>query len=264
MNKILFFILFLLLLIVGKERGVKTFFTFLICMIQIIIYIFLMRLGFNSIILAFITCVIASLVSIFFLNGYSVKTVSAFIGVIIVQLIVFILIYIISRSASIGAFGEESLETIAFFNFDIKYNMNDVIIGVFLVSVVGTVIDTSISIASAMNEVYENNSHINDKDLYKSGMNVGGDILSTTINTLYFAVISSFIGFFMWHRNMPIENMINYKIFTKDLVQLFIVFIGSILIIPVTAYISSKLLACKKYNLLKKKMNLLNNKKSIH
>ena len=51
-------------------------------------------------------------------------------------------------------------------------------------------------------------------------MNVGGDILSTTINTLFFAIISSFIGFFMWHRNSPIENIINHKVFTQTVIEL--------------------------------------------
>ncbi|MCR5224041.1 MAG: YibE/F family protein, partial [Bacilli bacterium] len=130
----------------------------------------------------------------------------------------------------------------------IKYNMNNVLIGVLLISVVGTVIDTSISVASAMNEVYINNPKISDKELYKSGMNVGGDILSTTINTLFFALISTAIGFAMWHRNTMIGEIINYKMFVKDSIQLLIAFIASILIIPVTAYIASKMLASNKYN----------------
>jgi uncharacterized membrane protein len=163
-----------------------------------------------------------------------------------VQIFVFLLILIICNRAGIGGFAEESLDAIGGFSFEIKYNMHDVIIGMYLVSIVGTVIDTSISVASAMNEVYENNKHIKDKELYKSGMNVGGDILSTTINTLFFALITSSIGFFMWHRSMTFAEVINYKIFAKDVVHLLISFIASIIIIPVTAYITSKILTTNK------------------
>ena len=248
MNKLLLLILFILLLLIGRKRGFKTFITFIICMLQIFIYMFLMRIGLNSIFWAFISCVIASLFSIFFLNGYSKKTLSSFISVMIVQVIVFILVYVLCRRAGIGSFAEESLDTIGGYYFNIKYNMNNVLIGVLLVSVVGTVIDTSISVASAMNEVYENNKRIKDKDLYQSGMNVGGDILSTTINTLFFALISTSIGFFMWHRNMMIGDIINYKLFAEYVIQLLIAFIASIIIIPVTAYICSKMLASNKFN----------------
>ena len=248
MNYVLLIILFILLLSIGKKRGFKTFITFIICMLQVFIYMFLMRTGFNAIIWAFISCIIVSLFSTFFLNGYTKKTIASFISVMIVQLLMFTLIYVISKRAGLGSFGEESLDTVGGYYFNIKYNMNNVLIGVLLVSVVGTVIDTSISVASAMNEVYENNKYLNDKELYLSGMNVGGDILSTTINTLFFALISSSIGFFMWHRNMFVGDIVNYKLFVTYVIQLLISFIASILIIPVTAYITSKMLASNKYD----------------
>lgn len=246
MTKLLFIVLFILLLLVGKSRGVKTFFTFLICMFLIVLYILLMRLGFNAIITAFIICILASIVSLFFLNGMNTKTFAAFIGVVIVQVITFILIYIINKQANVGCFAEESLDTIAGYYHSIGYNMSNVIIGVCLVSIVGTVIDTSISISSSMNEVHENNPKLKEKELYKSGMNIGGDILSTTINTLFFALVSGFIGFFMWHKGMSFEQIINYKLFVKELVDLLIAFIGSVMIIPITAYISSRMLLSEK------------------
>ena len=245
MNRILWILLFLILVIVGKSRGIKTFFSFLISIILIIIYILLMQVGINAIALALFICILVSIISVFFLNGYNLKTKVSFISIIMVLLIIFVLIYVIGKRANIGCFGEESLETIGIFNYNINYNMNDVIIGVYLVSIIGTVIDTSISVASAMNEVLENNRNISTKELYISGMNVGGDILSTTINTLYFALICTFIGFFMWHRGMSIENIINYKIFAKDLIQLLIAFISSILIIPITSFVGSKILLKK-------------------
>ncbi len=259
MNKILWILLFFLLLIIGKSRGVKTFFSFLLSIILIIIYILLMGLGMNSIVLAIIICILASVVSIFFLNGYSSKTKSAFLGVMVVLFLMFILIYFINKNASIGAFGDESLETIGMFSHEINYDMSNVIVGVFLVCVIGTIIDTSMSVSSAMNEILENNPKIKEKELFDSGMNVGGDILSTTINTLFFALISTFIGFFMWHKDLSIEYIVNYKLFSKDLIQLSITFIGSILIIPVTSYISSKILIHGKFNFRKIKKNITEN-----
>lgn len=248
MNMILFLILFILLLLIGRKRGFKTFISFLLCMLLIVLYLYLMKLGASAIITAFIICIIASLVSLFLLNGINTKTLAAFIGVMIVQVITFTLICFITYRANIGAFAEESLGTVACFNQGINYNMRTVLIGMYLVSIVGTVIDTSISVSSSMNEVLENNPKIKEKELYKSGMNIGGDILSTTINTLFFALISVFIGFFMWHRGMSFEQVINYKSFVDDVTRLLIAFIGSILIIPVTSLISSKVLLNKKIN----------------
>ena len=96
--------------------------------------------------------------------------------------------FFIGKISNIQGFSSDSVETIGAFSYLINYDMTKVIIGMYLICVIGTIIDTSISVSSSMNEVLENNPKINEKELYKSGMNVGGDILSTTINTLFFAI----------------------------------------------------------------------------
>ena len=166
----------------------------------------------------------------------------SFISVMIVLLFVFILTYFIGMNANIQGFSAESLESIGGYSFDINYNMRDVFVGMYLVCIIGTVIDTSISVSSALNEVYENNKYLDKHELYKSGMNIGKDILATTVNTLYFAVISGFIGFFMWHFNTSFGYILNYKSFVQEIFKLLICIIGSILIIPITSYVTSRAL----------------------
>ena len=190
---ILSLVLFILLLIIGKMRGFKTFICFYLSYFLIITYIIFMGIGFNAIVLSLITAVLASLISLFLLNGYNIKTKSSFISIIVVLIFMFIVIFLIGKNSNIQGFAYESIEEIGVFDFDINYNMTNVIIGMYIVCTIGTIIDTSISISSALNEIYENNKKINQKELFLSGMNVGKDILATTINTLYFAFIGGFI-----------------------------------------------------------------------
>lgn len=239
---LLSFILMILFIIVGKMRGFKTFCLFYLSIFLIIVYLFLMSLGFNAIILAFLLCITVSLITIFGLNGYSIKTKASFISVMVVLLFIFLLTFFIGKNANIQGFSAESLESVGGYSFDLNYNMTNLFIGMYLVCTIGTVIDTSISVASALNEVKENNKHLTKKELYNSGMNIGKDILATTINTLFFATLSGFIGFFMWHYNTSFGYIINYKSFAQEIFKLLICFIGSILVIPITAYVTSILL----------------------
>lgn len=245
MTKILSIILFILLLLVGKSRGAKTFLTFYLSIILISSYVLLMSLGMNAIVLAIIICLIASYITLFSLNGYNNKTISSFISILIVLIIMTILILLIGSNSNIQGFTNENLESIGAFSYDINYSMTNLIIGMYLICIIGTIIDTSISISSSMNEVYENNKKITSKELFISGMNIGSDILSTTINTLYFALISSFIGFFMWYKGFELEYIINSKSFIQKLIELLLSFIASVLIIPITSYISSIILLKK-------------------
>ncbi len=242
---ILSLVFLILLIIVGKERGIKTFITFYLSLFLIILYLTFINLGINAIILSIITCILASFISLFILNGFNKKTLSSFISIIFVLFFIYIVIYLISSYANIQGFSFESVETIGAYSFNINYKMKDVIIGMYLICAIGTIIDTSISISSSMNEINDNNKKINKKELYLSGMNVGNDILNTTINTLFFALVSSFIGFILWHKGYSIEYIINYKSFAQSAIELLIAFIGSILIIPITAYISSFVLKRK-------------------
>jgi len=236
------FILFILLTIVGKTRGVKTFGLFYLSLFLIVIYLFLMSLGFNAILHAVIICVLVSVITLFGLNGYNTKTKASFISILFVLAVIFLLVFYVGKNASIQGFSAESLETIGGYSFDINYDMTNLFIGMYLICIIGTVIDTSISVSSALNEVYENNKHLSKGELFKSGMNIGKDILATTINTLYFATLSGFIGFFMWHYNTSFGYIINYKSFAQEIFKLLVCFIGSILIIPITAFVTSLLL----------------------
>ena len=242
MISILSLILFLLLTIIGKSRGFKTFMIFYLSLFLIMVYLFVMSIGFGAITNAIIICVLVSMITLFGLNGYNVKTKSSFISILIILLLIFGIIYFIGKSANIQGFSSEALESIGGYSFDINYDMTNLFIGMYLVCAIGTIIDTSISVSSAMNEVYLNNKHLNKNELYKSGMNVGKDILATTINTLFFAVIAEFIGFFMWHYGAEVGYLINYKSFAQEIIKLLLCFISSILIIPVTSFITSRFL----------------------
>ena len=233
-------VLLVLLLIVGRSRGFKTFITLYLSIFLIILYLVLMKLGMNPIILALMICILATISTLFIINGINIKTKSSVVSIFLVLIIIFMLIFIIVKRGNIAGFSMESIESIGGYSYDIGTNMIDVMIGMYLISIIGTIIDTSISISSAMYEVLENNKDLNSKELFKSGMNIGKDIMSTTINTLYFAIVANFIGFFLWHHETSFEIIVNYKAFAEEIVQLFISFIGSIMIIPITAFICSK------------------------
>jgi uncharacterized membrane protein len=233
-------IFLILLIIVGKARGFKTFILFYTSFILIATYILLMKLGFNALAIAIIICLLVSLFTLFGFNGVNEKTKSSFISIMIILIFITILTFLVSKNANIGGFSSDSIESIGGFSYEIGYNMNYVMIGIYLVTSIGTIIDTSISISSALNEVHENNPKLKQKELFESGMNIGKDILATTINTLFFAMISFFIGYFLWHQSETLSLMLNYKSLIQEIIKLFICFIGSILIIPITSYVFSK------------------------
>lgn len=238
-------IFLILLLLIGKKQGLKTFICFYLNYILLFFYVFFMAIGFNAILTSIFICICASLITLFLINDVNIKTKSSFVSICIILLFMFIMIYIIGSIGNIEGFAFDSFEEISWCSLNINYNMTDVFIGIILVCTIGTLIDTSISISTGLNEVYLNNKSLSRVDLYKSGMNIGKDILSTTINTLFFAFFGGILGLFFWHYSASVEYIINYKVLVQDIIELLFCSIGSILIIPITSYIMA-------YNLTKK------------
>ena len=240
MVKILSVILLVLLLIVGRLKGLKNFICFYLNYFLLVGYIFMMGLGLNAIIISLLTCVLSAVSTLFIVNGYNVKTRSSFKSVLIILGVMFFMIFIIGRLANIQGFSKEYAETIGIYSMDINYNMTDVIVGIVIVCTIGTVTDTALSVSTALNEVHANNPDIPQKELFRSGMNVGRDILSTTINTLLFAFLGGLTAFFLWHQADPMETVLNGKAFIQELFELLSCLIASVLVIPVTSHIASK------------------------
>lgn len=241
---VLILLLIVLALFVGQKRGIKAIMALLYNFIIILMSIVFINLGFNIIFCAIIACLLISMVTIFYLNGYNLKTISAFISVIIVMLIMSIIIVYFNNKLELQGFSYEYVEEISSYNFNIDLDMDKVGLLVILFATVGAISDTAMCMASAIYEINANKK-MNKKALFISGMNVGKDILGTTTNTLFFAFMSGFLGFLIWHSYNDLVTLVNFKDFGSNLLQILCSGIGCIIIIPITSLITVYLLKRK-------------------
>lgn len=236
---VLSLIFLVLLLFVGRLKGLKIYLSFYINFVLIVVYITITGLGFDPVICAVLISLAVCVVSLFMINGNNIKTWTSFISICLVMTILSALIIYIGAKSSIQGFSHDAVDAISIYSPYINYNMTGVTIGTYMICVIGTIIDTSISISSSLNEVYINNKNNDIRSLFEAGMSIGRDILSTTINTLFFVFLGGIVSFFFWHYRQSFEFIINYKSFVQSVVELMFCFIGSISIIPVTAFITS-------------------------
>lgn len=232
-------ILFILLLWIGKGRGVKTFLSLCFNFMIFAVMILCMNFGMNPLVVTLLGCIGITAVTLFFLNDINMKTKTAFISVLITLLLLITFILILSNKSKIQGFTNEDADEISIFSLNIHLNMIDVIISVIIMGLIGSIIDIAISISSALHEIFLNNKDLSKNELFKSGMNIGRDIIGTMTNTLFFAFIAGFMGFFIWHFNTNMENVINSKALCSQLIRIFCSGIGTIIIIPISSFVSS-------------------------
>ena len=112
-------------------------------------------------------------------------------------------------------------------------------VAVFIVILIGGLIDTAVAICSGTYEIIRHNA--NRSEIIESGMNIGCKILSSNVNTLFFIFAGefmimciSFLKFYSW------GTLINSKDFTQELIAIMISAIGTVVIIPISSYVASR------------------------
>lgn len=91
-----------------------------------------------------------------------------------------------------------------------------------------------------MDEIKTTNPQISSRELVKSGMNVGRDILGTMTNTLILAYTggSLHLMLLLIAHKVPLLEIINWDMMATEIVRALSGSIGLILAVPVTALVS--------------------------
>lgn len=240
---VLAIILFLLMVIFGGTKGVRSFFSlFLNFIIIMIAVIFMMAPEIHPIIIAAISCIIITSVNLFFINEVNAKTVTAFISTIITIGILFAFIMIVTKASMIQGFGEEEVdEIIPVYSIYIGVDFVQIAASVIILSTLGAIIDVAISITSPMQEIFHHHPTISRKDLFKSGLTIGRDILGSNANTLFFAFIGGYLALLIWFKDLSYSflDIINSKIFTAESITIFTAGIGIAIVVPIAAFINA-------------------------
>ena len=250
MNTILIIILFLLMLYIDKRRGIKLFLSLFFNFLILMILFYFISIGLNPIICSLLGCLAMSYIILFFVNGENLKTKTSFKSIIIVLIILALLIYIMTTLSRVAGFGYESFEEINMFSYDVKIDFTGIAISLVLISLIGATVDASIAISSALFEVYDNNKHLSKKELFISGMNIGKDILCTSVNTLLFAFLADFMTLVIWYYkgHYSFLDIINSKTFASEFIRIMFSISGCLLVIPITSLMTAKAITNLKEN----------------
>ncbi|WP_243650665.1 YibE/F family protein [Anaerospora hongkongensis] len=109
----------------------------------------------------------------------------------------------------------------------------------------GAVMDVTISISSALYEVKEAQPAIDAKGLFKTGMNVGRDIMGTMSNTLILAYTGSSLPLMLLiasQKQVSMVKILNLNMIVTEFARALTGSIGLICAIPLTAIITAFLL----------------------
>ena len=237
-------ILFFLMLFVGADRGLTSFFTLVRTVIAFTVNVYLIAWGLPAIPVTLIVSIFLIISVIYGQNGLNAKMHGAAMSAALVVVIVMIIIAPVLHVAGISGYNEiEQYEEISMYlSANVSISMSAVAVAATVLGVLGAVMDTAVAVATAVNEVYVNNPTFDRKALMSSGMAVGKDILGTTVNTLLFAGFGESImlaNLFLKNENNFFE-IINSKALFQEIAALFVAVMGCLLVIPLASMLTPR------------------------
>jgi len=239
------FLIFLCL--IGGKRGVLAvaglIFT-VVCVIFLLIP--LITSGFPVILMTLIILTLVTIVSITLLAGFSVKGISAILGCLSGIGLAAIFAHIAGNLVHVSGYNMANYRAIIHFSNDAR--VEGLFISSVLVAAIGAIMDATMSVASAMEEVKLANPEILPINLFKAGFNVSRDVMGTMSSTLILAFIGGSLAMmiFMYTSNVSFNQLINNDFITMEIIKGIAGSFGIILASPFTAFISAKLLTIRK------------------
>ena len=237
----------LAVIIVGGRTGLKSLVGLgitVLCLFTILIPLLLK--GAPTILTTFFVCAFIALVSFTILGGVHRKTISAFLGTIAGVCIAMLLGMTVQSLAKIDGFRlEEAEPLLQLKQAGVSVRLSGLLVAGILISALGAVMDVAMSISSALEEVHAANPSLSRAALFRSGMNIGRDMVGTMTNTLILAFLGSGFTLILYLYSLGLAR---YQLFTSAYAAIEIISgvassIGMILAIPVTALISAAMIA---------------------
>ena len=237
----IFALLYLLALcIIGGKQGIKgclgLIFTFF-CVI--FVYLPLVYLRYSPFWSAVFICFLTTLVTMYLIGGPTKKTCAATLGTLAGVVLAGISAWCFSKASGISGYNVSDIETLMTLWNTNRIQVGGLLFSGLLISCLGAVMDVAMSISSAIDEIYKQNSSLTRKELFKAGMRVGRDMMGTDSNTLILAFAGSSVSTLLldYAYDLPYQQIINSNNIGIAIMQGLAGSFGIVLSVPLTVLI---------------------------
>lgn len=238
-------IFFIALLIIGKFKGFLSFVSIFTTVAMIFFLLMPMILyGISPIISATFVCILSTILTVYLVGGLNRKSTSAIIGTVSSLLLAGILSVLTINFAHLTGFAGE--ETTFLYSARPDLDFTGILTASMMLATLGAVMDVGVSIASTINEIHITDSTLGMKELFKSGMNVGRDIIGTMANTLILVYLGSSLPLVLLAHNIDLQKFFNLNQVSTEIASAIIGSIAILACVPLTAIVSAYLIKNQK------------------
>ena len=236
--------------LVGGKTGAKSLVGLLVtllCLFKLLIPM-LMK-GAPTLLTVFLTCAFISVVSLTILGGLRKKTVCAMLGTLAGTLFALLFGLLAQALTRIDGLRLDDVEPLLQLRqAGGTIGLRGLLVGGVVISALGAVMDVTMGISSALWELHCANPDMKGRQLFRSGMNIGQDMVGTMSNTLILAFLGSAFSLILYLYSLSLETnqLLSSAFVSIEVISGVSSSIGVILSIPITAAVCAFVLPKKK------------------
>lgn len=230
----------LILLLIGKKKGVSALVSLIFTFINIIfLYLPLIYLGFSPFFCAVLAAILTTMVTMYLIGGCSNKTLCSILGTVAGVIIAGLIAYAFGSMGHISGYNVEDIETLVFVGQNSHIQIGGLLFSGILISALGAVMDVAMSISTTIEEIHYHNPELSRRELYKSGIKVGSDMMGTMSNTLILAFTGGSLSLLVidYAYDMSLLQILNSYTVSIEIMQGIAGTLGVILTVPFVSLI---------------------------
>ena len=232
----------LVTVLVGGRVGLKSLLSLGLTVAALIFILLpLLLRGWPTILTTFLVSVLVTAATFVILGGVDKKTVCACLGTLAGIALATVFGLLAQKLLRIDGYRQEYAEALLQLRQteESAIGITGLITAGVIVSALGAVMDVAMSISSALQELTRVNPDLTSKDLFKSGMNIGRDMVGTMTNTLILAILGSGLTLVVYIYSLSLQpwQLLSSAYMSLEAISGIASSIGVMLAVPLTAAI---------------------------
>lgn len=238
-------ILILTIIGIGRGKGVKAI-AGLGYSMYLVVYLLLPAVfsGYSPITLSIVCAVLSTAVTLLLLNGQSRKTLAAVLATTGGVCFALVLFMVMSHLTHIDGFSTSEAEGLILIQNSTGLKIKEVLFAGILISSLGAIMDVGMSIVSALYELHYHNPQLKSKELFRSGIEIGKDMIGTMTNTLILAFTgSAFVTLLVFvSYQVQANQLLNSNYLIVEIAQGICGTFGIVVTVPIASVITAFIL----------------------
>lgn len=235
----------LLLILFGRGKGLSALVALaLTCAAVFCCFVPAVLAGKNIPLWLFITCIYITVTTLLLIGGAGKKSLAAILGCLGGTLISGIVMAVADCFLHMTGHLDETTVYLLYLDTPAPLDLRALLYAAILIGSLGAVMDVAVDIAASLHEISIKVKHPTFRELFRSGVTIGRDLMGTMSNTLILAYIGSSLAVVLLiagGNNAPLFTMLNQERIVFEILQALVGSLGILSALPLTAALSALL-----------------------